>query len=64
MQIQNDRILRVSEVASRIGVSRATIYVWVKQGSFPQQVVLGANSVGWLESAVNAWLAARVPRAA
>lgn len=59
-----ERILRRPEVEARTGLSRSTIYDWMKRGEFPKPVALGARLVGWRESDVNAWLEARSMKAA
>jgi len=59
-----DKILRRPEVELITGLSRSTIYDWMKRGEFPQPIKLGARLVGWRESAISAWLDAREPRAA
>jgi len=53
-------ILRRKQVLARTGLSRSTIYLYIKAGAFPKPVALGPRAVGWLESDVNGWLAARV----
>lgn len=57
-----DRILRRPEVEARVGVARSTLYDWMKAGTFPKPVALGARLVGWRDSDVTAWLDARAPR--
>jgi prophage regulatory protein len=37
-------------------VSPATIYRWIKEGSFPKPVRLGANMVRWKASDIEAWM--------
>ena len=54
-----ERILRRPDVEARTGLSRSTIYAWMKAGAFPQPVALGARLVGWRESDIEAWMAAR-----
>jgi prophage regulatory protein len=53
------RFLRVPDVVATTGLSRATIYRMVEAKAFPAQNRLTARSVGWWESDVEAWLAAR-----
>ena len=59
-------ILRRQQVQSRTGLARTTIYdkLDVKSGrhdpSFPRQIKIGSNSVGWLESEIEAWIQSRV----
>lgn len=55
----NDRILRMRAVRDRVGLSAATIYRRMHRGDFPPSVPLGGNIVGWRESEINAWIAAR-----
>ena len=54
------KILRRPAVEDRVGLSRSSIYQKMQQGEFPNSIPLGARSVGWLESEVEAWLAARI----
>lgn len=54
------KVLRLPQVTAQTGLSRSTIYLQIKQGSFPQQILLGRRAVGWLEADVEAWLGRRV----
>ncbi|MBH1971739.1 AlpA family transcriptional regulator [Moraxellaceae bacterium AER2_44_116] len=54
------RIIRLSEVVTRVGLCRASIYNLIKAGDFPSQIKLGLNSVGWVESEVQTWINSRV----
>ncbi|WP_097069589.1 helix-turn-helix transcriptional regulator [Rhodobacter maris] len=58
-----EAILRRTAVEHRTGLARSTIYDWMKRGLFPKPVALGARLVGWRESDIQAWLAAREPKA-
>ncbi len=49
-------ILRLQSVKQRTGLSRSSIYMRMKEGSFPRQITLGPRSVGWLEADINAWI--------
>lgn len=51
----DEKIIRLPEVINRVGLSRATIYNKVKDGSFPQQIKLGRLS-GWVESEIQTWI--------
>ena len=53
-------ILRLPEVRARTGLSRSTIYLKVSERSFPGPISLGARSVGWVESEIDAWIAQRI----
>ena len=59
-----ERILRRPDVEVRTGLSRSTIYAWMKDGAFPQPVALGVRLVGWRETDIEAWMAAREVKAA
>lgn len=58
-----DNLLRRPSVEARTGLSRSTIYDWMKRGDFPQPVKLGARLVAWRESDITAWLEARETKA-
>ena len=58
----NNRLLRRPEVEARTGLSRSTIYEWMKRGNFPQPVKLGDRLVAWRESDLAAWLETRETR--
>ncbi len=54
------RILRLREVMARTGLSRSTVYELIGKRLFPHPVSLSARAVGWIESEVETWIAARV----
>lgn len=49
-------ILRLPAVKSRTGLSRSTIYLRIKEGTFPTPISLGARAVGWIDSEIEKWL--------
>jgi prophage regulatory protein len=51
-----DKVLKQPVVVERVGASPVTIWRWEKAGRFPKRRRLGPNSVGWLESEVEAWV--------
>ncbi|MDS0759154.1 MULTISPECIES: helix-turn-helix transcriptional regulator [Xanthomonas] len=53
------RMLRMSEVKARVGLSQTTIYARIKKGTFPKQVLMGTLAA-WLESEIDEWIAACV----
>ncbi|HAF2131028.1 TPA: AlpA family transcriptional regulator [Salmonella enterica] len=64
--VQPVRILRLRDVVRKTGMARSTLYDWLNPKSsrydptFPKQVMLGRQSVGWLESEVDMWLQRRI----
>ena len=57
-----DAMLRYPAVVRRTGLSRVTIWRKVRAGTFPAPRELGPNSVGWLESEIEAWRESRPRR--
>jgi len=53
-------ILRLPLVKDRTGLSRSSIYVRIKEGTFSEPVNLGARAVGWPDYEVGAINAARI----
>lgn len=49
-------ILRLPQVKIRTGISRSSIYLAIKQGTFPSPIQLSIRSVGWLESDISNWI--------
>lgn len=53
-------ILRRPRVSEATGDSRSTLYLKIKDGTFPPPVSLGARSVGWPDYEVDTINAARI----
>ncbi|HDR9105116.1 helix-turn-helix transcriptional regulator [Burkholderia semiarida] len=54
------RVLRIKQLIERTNLSRATLYALMSNDlTFPRKIKLTARSVGFLESEVDAWIAAR-----
>lgn len=53
------RILRRPEVQARVGLSRASLYRFLRVGGFPLPLRLGPQAVGWLEEEIDAWIEQR-----
>ena len=49
------RFLRRDEVERETGLSRPTIYRAMKRGTFPKQVRIGLQAVGWWASEIEEW---------
>ena len=50
-----DRIIRLPEVVSQVGLKKSTIYDMIKREAFPKQIKLGRMS-GWSERDVQEWI--------
>ena len=53
------KILRKPGVLAKTGLSYPTIWRYIQAGTFPQQIELGPNSVGWIEEEIDAWIKSR-----
>ena len=60
MAEKSQALKRLPDVLNRVGYSRSTIYQLIADGKFPKPVSLGARAVAWLESDIDAWIAARI----
>jgi prophage regulatory protein len=54
-----DPIVRRRGLKAATGLSPATIYRMMNEGSFPRPVRLGKQAVGWPSSMIRAWLQSR-----
>lgn len=64
-------ILRRKQVEARTGLSRSSIYSRLRcnpkrpgdyDPTFPRPISVGAKAVGWVESEVEAWIAAQIKK--
>lgn len=49
------QVMRVKEVAAKLGVHPNTIYVWIKTDGFPRSFLVGGVSV-WDVADIDKWL--------
>ena len=49
-------LIRLSEVKRRTGLSRSTIYKWMKENRFPAHKQVGLRAVMWLEQDITHWI--------
>ena len=67
---QKHRFIRLSEVMSRTGYGRTSIYRKMEDGSFPKSLKLGgppkdpnifdSSAVAWIEDEVDQWIESRI----
>lgn len=59
---EQQRVVRLPELAQYLAVSKSTIYSWTSprspqfDQSFPKKIRLGSRSVGWMLADVQFWL--------
>ncbi len=56
------QILRIADVLALTALSRSTIYMRIRAGTFPPPIALGARAVGWYQVEVEEWIKKRVRR--
>ncbi len=54
--IKSKKILRLPEVIEITGLSRSSIYAFMKEGNFPLSINLGARAVGWKAEEIHGWI--------
>lgn len=65
MHTANAKLLQIEEFVSlpRVcqiaGVSRGTLYNWVRDGDFPAPVQVGPRRIGWRMSDLSSWVLSR-----
>lgn len=57
--VTGDRRLSPKQAGAKLGVTRATLYRWAHAGILPPPSKFGPRASGWLESALDRWLAER-----
>lgn len=53
------KILRLPAVLEMLGVSKPTIYLWIRKGNFPAPLKIGPKASGWSLAEIESWLAER-----
>jgi len=54
------KFLRLNTVIQITGLSRSTIYAFIKANKFPKQINLGERAVAWLESDISEWMDSKI----
>jgi prophage regulatory protein len=52
--------VRLNEVKARTGLSRSTLYAYVRDGHFPAPVAISKRCVAWVEGEVDRWISDRI----
>lgn len=56
----SNKVLRLTEVCNRTGLSKSSVYKKMEEFDFPQSIALGARAVGWLEEEIEQWIQSRI----
>lgn len=54
------RLLRLPEVESLVGLRKSSIYDAIKRGDFPAPVKLSRRAVCWPAAAIDQWISERI----
>lgn len=54
------RLLSLAETLHRVSLSKSTVYRRMHEGTFPSCVRIGPKRVAFVESEVEAWIAAQI----
>jgi prophage regulatory protein len=54
--VSSNSFVRLPQVLKETGLSRATLYRKVQDGTFPKQSRIATRCVGWRRSALDQWL--------
>lgn len=52
-------VIRISEAARTLGISRATLYRWIDRGLIDRPLQIGPRTVGWQRSYIDQFIANR-----
>jgi len=55
-------LIRLDTVMARTGLSRSTLYAYMREGRFPQPVAISERCVAWIESEISDWIADRIAK--
>ena len=52
--------IRLEQVKARTGLSRSTLYAYIREGRFPAPVAISERCVAWVEGEIDGWMAERI----
>ncbi len=52
--------LRLDQVKQRTGLSRSTLYAYIREGRFPAPVTISTRCVAWVESEIDDWISQKI----
>ncbi|MBB1463619.1 AlpA family transcriptional regulator [Vibrio sp. SG41-7] len=56
----SNRLIRLKEAIHISGLSRASIYSFMEEGTFPQSVSLGVRAIGWRYQDIQNWILEKI----
>ncbi|MFD1261430.1 helix-turn-helix transcriptional regulator [Entomomonas asaccharolytica] len=59
MQLESKRLIRLAEVMNLCGLSRASVYNYIKEGIFPPPAKFGKSSL-WEFNEIQQWINQRI----
>lgn len=59
MVISNEKLVRAKELSQFLSINKSTLWRWRQTQNFPRPITLGANTVAWKLSSINAWIEER-----
>lgn len=59
-QSSSQRLLRLPEVCSIVGLGKSSIYEGVKAGTFPAPIKLSRRAVCWSNLSIEFWITERI----
>ena len=59
-QDRSTYIIRLPKAIEKTGLSRSSIYSLINAGAFAPKIQISIRAIGFLESDIDAWIAARV----
>lgn len=57
------RLLRLPEVTTLVGLGKSSIYEGVKNGTFPAPIKLSRRAVCWSSISIDSWITERIKAA-
>ena len=52
--------IRLRQVLNRTGLTRSTLYAYIRDGRFPAPVPISERCVAWVEAEIDRWIADRI----
>ncbi len=54
-----EKLISMSELTEKLGLSRSTIYVMMGEGTFPSPIKIGSKRIAWRVATIDKWITER-----
>ncbi|MDB3998649.1 AlpA family transcriptional regulator [Litorivicinus sp.] len=58
--MHQQKLLRLKDVVTKVGLSRSQVYKLIAKGLFPEQIKIGPKISAWPEHTIDKWISRQI----